>query len=306
MEPLISVKIPTYNCSDYLKETIISILNQKDFDLNLLEIEVVDDCSTNDNPELVTNEIGEGRINFFRQSKNIGAVENFNSCIERSNGKYIHILHGDDYISNNFYSEIKNYIEKNESIEAIFVRCFIVDETSQIITLSPNASNLNNNDFDSISEIFYSNPLRTPGVIVKRDFYIKNGGFDQKLIHVADWDMWIKIILNGKYKFFNNPIAYYRLFNGNETSKLSRTGENIIDTMRLFEKLICLIKNNFDQNRFLQMAINNSYNQYKYFKEQKSKIDSENNFKIFLDLVKYKYGKIRWIYIYIKIKIFKI
>ena len=43
MNPLISVKIPTFNCAEYLIQTIISVLNQKDFDLDLLEIEVVDD-----------------------------------------------------------------------------------------------------------------------------------------------------------------------------------------------------------------------------------------------------------------------
>ena len=107
--PKWSVMIPTYNCANLLEQTLLSIL-QQDPGEELMQIEVIDDCSTIDNPEEVVNRLGKGRIKFFRQPKNVGAIRNFNTCINRSNGEFVHILHGDDWIENGFYNEINNLI----------------------------------------------------------------------------------------------------------------------------------------------------------------------------------------------------
>ncbi len=74
LRPIWSVMIPTYNCSIYLKQTIESVLNQ-DRGINNMEIWVVDDCSI-DNPEVVVEEFGKGRIKFFKQKQNVGQLNN--------------------------------------------------------------------------------------------------------------------------------------------------------------------------------------------------------------------------------------
>src|ERR1700758_2683106 len=78
--PLWSVMIPTYNCANYLRETLQSVLAQ-DPGPDVMQIEVVDDCSTKDDPEGVVREIGQGRVQFYRQPKNGGVTRNFNTCI---------------------------------------------------------------------------------------------------------------------------------------------------------------------------------------------------------------------------------
>ena len=54
--PLLSVMIPTYNCANYLRETLTSVLTQ-DPGVELMQIEVVDDHSTKDDPEAVVREL---------------------------------------------------------------------------------------------------------------------------------------------------------------------------------------------------------------------------------------------------------
>ena len=68
-----------------------------------MQIEVVDDCSNKDDPEAVVKSLGRGRVEFHRKSKNAGPIANFNTCIERSRGRYVHILHGDDTVEDGYY-----------------------------------------------------------------------------------------------------------------------------------------------------------------------------------------------------------
>ena len=53
--PMWSVMIPTYNCARYLRKTLESVLAQ-DRGPKSMQIEVVDDCSTEDDPEAVVAE----------------------------------------------------------------------------------------------------------------------------------------------------------------------------------------------------------------------------------------------------------
>ena len=71
---------------------------EQDPGLHEMQIEVVDDASTLDDPETVVREIGKGRVNFFRQSRNVGHTKNFETCLRRARGKVVHLLHGDDYV----------------------------------------------------------------------------------------------------------------------------------------------------------------------------------------------------------------
>lgn len=84
--PLLSVMIPTYNCTQYLREALVSVLAQ-DPGADRMQIEVVDDCSTDADVQAVVQEIGKGRVGYYRQERNVGSLRNFETCLNRSTGK---------------------------------------------------------------------------------------------------------------------------------------------------------------------------------------------------------------------------
>ena len=94
--------IPTYNCARYLGATLRSVLTQ-DPGPEAMHIEVVDDHSTADDPEDVVARLGRGRVAFHRQPENVGVVGNLNTCLQRSRGELVHVLHGDDRVLDGFY-----------------------------------------------------------------------------------------------------------------------------------------------------------------------------------------------------------
>ena len=66
--PLWSVLIPTHNCAHYLRETLHSVLAQDPGEA-LMEIIVVDDHSTKDDPEAVVKEFGKAACSLLDKKK---------------------------------------------------------------------------------------------------------------------------------------------------------------------------------------------------------------------------------------------
>jgi glycosyltransferase involved in cell wall biosynthesis len=229
--PLWSVMIPAYNCAGYLKTTLASVLRQ-DPGADEMQIEVVDDCSTRDDPEAVVREVGGGRVLFHRKARNEGVAANFNTCIERAKGHLVHILHGDDWVADGFYSEVAASAAAHGDCEMFSVRAFIANEAGEIERLSSRQPAFEGGSREA-KAYYYGNPLFTPSIVIRRRFYEARGGFLPHLSHCADWEMWIRATANGGHLALNLPLASYRFFSGNHSSRLVQTGENLVDYLRL-------------------------------------------------------------------------
>ena len=90
--PDVSVIIPTYDRSEFLRTAIASVLAQT---LQDFEIIVVDDASADDTQEVVGN-LDDGRIRYIRHEINKGVAATRNTGVLNSKGKYIAFLDDDD------------------------------------------------------------------------------------------------------------------------------------------------------------------------------------------------------------------
>ena len=249
--PLWSVMIPAYNCAKYLRLCLESVLAQ-DPGIDRMEIEVVDDCSTEDDPEAVVREVGKGRVKFHRKNRNEGVTANFNTCVQRSSGELVHILHGDDYVLPGFYRTIENLAERHPAVSFFHARALVVDEAGNTEDTSPPIENLQNPG-NEVGPFYYANPFRTAGVVIRRAFYEHHGGFHSKFVHVADWEMWVRAVFLGSGVCSNETLAIYRDFAGNDTSRLVRTGTNLIDCLRLADHWVASEMPGFDPRSFRNM-----------------------------------------------------
>ena len=262
--PLWSVMVPTFNCARYLRRTLESILAQ-DPGSEQMQIEVVDDCSTSDDPQVVVDKIGRGRVEFYRKPKNEGATRNFNTCVERSRGVLVHILHGDDYVERGFYSEFASAFETSESCAAVFSRAFFVDEQDEPVGLSDFVSSLMETSTDPTG-LTMKNPIYTPAAVVRRSFYEQHGGFNPSLVHVADWEMWVRAIVRGGARMFNKPLANYRFSDAMDTNRLRRSAGNLRDHLRLAELWQRQGLPSFNHRKFQRRVLKIALSQRRYFR----------------------------------------
>ena len=208
--PLWSVMIPTYNCASYLRETLASVLAQ-DPGPDVMQIAVVDDHSTQDDPGAVVEELGRGRVEFYRQPHNVGIIKNFQTTLELSRGKLIHQLHGDDLVRDGFYQKLQRAFLENPEIGAAFCRHIIMDEHSHwqhISVLEQQESGVLPSSWLDLIAGFQR--IQTPSIVVRREVYEKLGGFDYRLAITEDWEMWVRIATNYPIGYEVEPLAIYR------------------------------------------------------------------------------------------------
>jgi abequosyltransferase len=116
---ILSICIPTYNRVGLLKESINSIIGQKNtFDINNIEIVISDNASTDGTKEYLSELIQENSdlsITYFRQTENLGADANIFNTIRLASGRFVYIVSDDDIMLpgaiNKLISLINDYPE---------------------------------------------------------------------------------------------------------------------------------------------------------------------------------------------------
>jgi glycosyltransferase involved in cell wall biosynthesis len=234
--PLWSVMIPTYNCAKYLRETLASVLAQ-DPGAEHMQIEVVDDCSTKDDPQAVVREMGMGRVVFYRQPTNVGHTRNFETCLQRSRGYLTHLLHGDDAVRPGFYAKMETIFEGHPEIGAAFSRNMFIDEHGNWIGVTPLELSHSGIIVDLIERLAVRQRIQTPAMVVRREVYETLGAFDRRLSWTEDWEMWARIATRYPVWYEAEPLALYRMHASSNTGRYTLTGENVDDMGRLFSIL---------------------------------------------------------------------
>lgn len=238
--PLWSVMIPAWNGAEHLVKALDSVLAQ-DAGRGEMQIEVVDDASDRDNLKGVTRQVAGSRAGYYRQPRNVGPAANFNTCVERSRGRLVHILHGDDTVLPGFYDRLGRALTIEPEAGAAFSRHAIADQDGHWLNLSPLERRQAGLLEKWIERIGVANVMQAPAVVVRRSVYEELGGYHAGLPHAADWDMWKRIAV--RYPVWYEPriLACYQVHDGSDSARLARTGANIADARRSIEAARCYL-----------------------------------------------------------------
>jgi len=199
--PLVSIVIPVYNGSRYLREAIDSALNQT---YQNREVIVVNDGSRDDGKtEAIARSYGE-RIRYFAK-ENGGVATALNLGITKAKGEFVSWLsHDDAYTPMKLESQMDflNTLPDNRRKEVIlYSHFFLMDESSVVFGRYTVPSIPPEKLYQALlCEMVFLSPLRRRkfGIngcttLIPKAVFEKVGYFDEKLRTTQDYDMWFRM-----------------------------------------------------------------------------------------------------------------
>jgi len=217
--PLVSIITPTYNHEKYIADCIHSAQEQTYTNWEMI---VVDDGST-DNTLTVAKSFAakDKRIHVFTQ-KNVGIFrleETYNFALQKSNGKYIAILEGDDVWLPEKLSLQVPTLEEDETAVLSWGRAFsttvdlskdfnmdlLIERADHILTNSPVKS--------AAKDFLFINFIPALTVLARKSSLEKLGGFIQNFnLPLVDLPTWQQLSLIGKFTFIDQPLGKWRYY----------------------------------------------------------------------------------------------
>jgi len=135
--PEISLIIPVYNIQNFVGEALESVRNQT---LSPLDYEVIvfDDCSIDNTPNIVQEQIkGMKNTKFFQGRKNGGLAVARNEGIERAESKIIALLDGDDILEPHALKSTLEFMSRNRNVKYSYSMFKTIDEEGKHVEAVP-------------------------------------------------------------------------------------------------------------------------------------------------------------------------
>ncbi len=216
--PRISVIIPTYNHSNYVVETLESVLAQS---FNDFEIIVVNDGSTDNTVEVLNPFIEKGLIQYYEQ-ENKGQASARNLGFKHACGEYIAFLDDDDIFPINKLETQLNRMQ-GTSIAAIGgVSGRIIEGKIQYPACE------NEEQIFKFEDIFDGSPFYSPGQVLISSKHLKAvNGFDSEIWGADDLDLWMRLSKHGDIIKTPEIALWYRVHSGNSSLQTTRMLKNI-------------------------------------------------------------------------------
>ncbi len=195
--PLVSIVIPVYNGSNYLKEAIDSALAQT---YSNIEIIVVNDGSIDaGKTEEIALSYGD-RIRYFKK-ENGGVATALNLGIETMRGEYFSWLsHDDIYMPEKIEKQLELLSKiDDDGIYIVSSNYLVINEKNELINCKTMSSY-----FEKSIKLYLAFNFDTTGVhgcslLIPKKLFDICGGFDKNLKCTQDYDMWYKMSKYAKF-----------------------------------------------------------------------------------------------------------
>ena len=221
----IDVILPVYNGIKYLKDNILSVLNQTFTDFDFI---IVDDQSTDGSWEYLQT-ICDKRIQLVRNQSNMGLFYNLNYMIKNSNSPLVKLWAQDDLMGNTCLENIVKFHNKYPEIGFSYSDRQLIDENGELesylfkqIDLTPEI--VDTKLHTRIAFFVGSIAGNIANTTLVRNALNKVGLFNEEMKIAADFEMWVRLAKYFPIGHIKSEIVQMR----NHTKQLSRNEEYFI------------------------------------------------------------------------------
>lgn len=209
--PKVSVIIPVYNSEKFVKEAVLSILNQTYQDF---EIIVIDDASQDASIREI-QELPQDKITILHNEVNKGISYSRNRGLEASHGEYIALLDHDDIaVLDRLECEV-NYLDIHKEISVVGGHHRHIDEVGRdldkqwSVYLNPNYLK---------AYLLLDNGVVNGSAMFRKAFVMEHEiRYRENMCGAEDYMFWVECSLHGEIKNLDKVLLFWRRLPTQET-----------------------------------------------------------------------------------------
>jgi glycosyltransferase involved in cell wall biosynthesis len=215
----ISVLIPCYKYGQFLEEAVSSVLDdQPGVDVRVL---IIDDASPDDSADVARKIAArDPRVEVVVHATNKGNIATFNEgLLEWADGDYCALVSADDQLTPGALRRARDLLDAHPNVGFVYGHALWVTSGAQ---LPPARVRVRGWSVWPgrwwLERLFRQgeNPITSPEVVMRTSLLKRVGGFDPRLPHAADMELFMRLAANADVGFIRGvDQAYYRLHQEN-------------------------------------------------------------------------------------------
>ena len=209
MMPKISIVLPTYNGTRFLRESIASCLEQSYKNIELI---IVDDCSTED-VSRITDQFHDARMRLVRNESNLSLPGALNEGFRISQGDYLTWTSDDNYYAHDALRVMCERLDKRPDVDFVYCNYTFIDSDRRIReTIQVGEPG----ELDSLNCI-------GPCFLYRRKVYEAVGEYDLNCTLAEDYDYWMRIRKRFTMEKIDDCLYFFRLHGSSLTERYRDT-----------------------------------------------------------------------------------
>ena len=232
----LSIIVPVYNTSKYLKKCLDSLVNQT---LEEIEVIVVNDGSTDNSVDIIKSYEKKYKNKMvFLDKKNGGQGSARNLGIKYAKGEYIGFVDSDDFVDLKMYEEMYEVAKSNKSdIVICNTTDFYEKDNSEEVTSLAFNNNVNNKEAIIKCVPCILNKIYKKDLLVKSEFKFNES------IWYEDLSYSIIMLMNAKkINYIEDPFYYY--LHRNTSTMNNNNAQKNLNIIKAYDELVKYAKEN--------------------------------------------------------------
>ncbi len=214
--PIVSIILPVYNASKFLKDAIDSILYQTYNDFELI---IINDGSTDNSEDIILSYDDERIVYIFQE--NLGVAKTLNKGIQLAKGEFIW-RHDADDISVKHKLEVQvDFLVKNIDFGLCATQIAFMSFNGKIAYnyLQPADSYFNSSNFKIVNRADFNpySPITHATILVRKELIENICGYRDWFVTSEDIDTWLRLLQITKLAVIKDPCYFVRLSNSSVT-----------------------------------------------------------------------------------------
>jgi len=255
MMPKVSICIPAYKNPVGIARLLASVKNQTYTDYEV----IVTDDSPDESVKTAVLESEMPNIRYYQNEKRMGATANWNEAVRYATGKYIKMMHHDDWFSDeNSLAEFVAMLEEHPEVNLAFCGTWQVtlsqegEETDKRF-----ARHISKEHYELITKdwqnLFLGGYIGAPSATIYRNTGI---AYEEQLKWLVDVEFYMRLLReNSGFVHSREPLICIGVSDSQLTGQCIEDGElNIFEYGFLFKEF-ALQDNQQYRNKFIQIAL---------------------------------------------------